>query len=125
MAIKNSLTVKEQTLILEKLQTRFESNMHRHPEFHWLEVQKKLESNPDKLWPLILMEATEGEPDVVGTDSITSQYVFFDCSKESPRGRRSICFDRQAQLERKKYPPRNNAEEMAAELGIEMLDESQ
>ncbi|WP_375578002.1 DUF4256 domain-containing protein [Marivirga tractuosa] len=125
MGTQNTLSKEEQSDLLEKLRARFEKNMHRHPTISWLEVKTRIESIPEKLWTLNKMEVSGGEPDVVGKDKETAEYFFYDCSKESPKGRRSICYDRAAQLGRKKYPPENNVEDMAKEIGIELLTETQ
>lgn len=108
--------------ILEK---RFTSNMHRHPNLTWDHVQARLENNPEKLWSLQQMELTGGEPDVVAYDEKTGEYIFFDCSAESPKHRRSICYDEVALASRKENKPKNSALGMAAELGIAILNEDQ
>jgi len=107
------------------LKTRFEKNMHRHQGFEWAKVQLKLEANPGKLWSLNEMERTGGEPDVVGHDTQTGEYIFYDCSAESPGGRRNVCYDREGQESRKSFKPENNALDMAAAMGIELLTEEQ
>ena len=99
--------------------------MNRHQELEWTSVQEKLEANPEKLWSLFEMERTEGEPDVVFFDSQTGQYIFYDCSKESPKGRRSVCYDREALESRKQHKPQNSAMDMATDMGIEILTEEQ
>ena len=111
--------------LLGILQRRFENNMQRHEDLDWDEVRAKLESNLTKLWSLNEMESTGGEPDVVGYDPQTDEYIFYDCSKESPKERRSLCYDHKAQASRKKHPPENNALDMAAAMGIELLTEEQ
>ena len=111
--------------LLRTLKTRFEKNMNRHEGLEWAEVQAKLEANTEKLWSLNEMERTGGEPDVVGHDKGTGEYVFFDCSAESPKGRRSVCYDREGQESRKEHKPANNAMDMAASMGIELLTEEQ
>lgn len=111
--------------LLKTLKARFEKNMSRHTGLEWADVQAKLEANPEKLWPLHEMEATGGEPDVVGYDSKTGEYIFYDCSAESPKGRRSVCYDREALESRKEHKPKNNAVDMAAAMGIELLTEEQ
>lgn len=111
--------------LLEILQKRFEKNMIHHENLKWKEVQKKLETRPDKLWSLNEMEETGGEPDVVVLDDSGNEFTFVDCSKESPKGRRSFCYDRDAWESRKKYKPETSAEEMASEMGVEMLTEEQ
>jgi len=111
--------------LLNTLKERFENNMHRHQGIEWSDVQARLETNAAKLWSLYEMERTGGEPDVVGYDAETGEYIFFDCSPESPPGRRSVCYDREAQIKRKKHPPENNAVDMAQAMGIELLTEEQ
>lgn len=107
------------------LQARFEQNMNRHSGIDWSEVLTRLEVSPMKLWSLHQMETSGGEPDVVGMDANTGEFLFYDCSQESPKGRRSICYDRQGQESRKEHKPANNAVDMAAALGIELLSEEQ
>lgn len=107
------------------LQTRFEQNMNRHRGLDWSDVQKKLEQRDEKLWSLNEMETTGGEPDVVGYDQTTGEYIFFDCSAESPLGRRSLCYDREGQLSRKAHQPKNSVVSMAETMGIELLTEEQ
>lgn len=107
------------------LQTRFEKNMSRHKGFEWSKIQTKLETNPQKLWSLNEMEETGGEPDVVGYDKKTGEYIFYDCSTESPKGRRSVCYDQEALESRKEHKPKNSAIGMAVEMGIEVLTEEQ
>lgn len=111
--------------LYEILRKRFEKNTNRHSGIKWEDVQKKLESNPEKLWSLNEMEETEGEPDVIDFDPKTKEYVFCDCSKESPKGRRSVCYDQDALESRKEHKPRHSAVGMAEEIGIELLDEEQ
>ena len=111
--------------LLKTLQVRFEKNMKRHPNLDWVNVQKKLESNPEKLWSLNEMERTGGEPDVTAFDEKTGEFVFFDCSPETPVERRNLCYDRQALDARKEHKPASSALEMAAEMGIEILTEEQ
>ena len=111
--------------LLKTLKARFEKNMIRHKGLDWAKVQAKLESNPQKLLSLSEMERTGGEPDVVGRDSKTDEYIFYDCSAESPAGRRNLCYDRQAQESRKEHKPKNNAIGMADAMGIEILTEEQ
>ncbi|HYF76614.1 MAG TPA: DUF4256 domain-containing protein [Symbiobacteriaceae bacterium] len=111
--------------LLRALKTRFEKNMNRHQGLEWAKVQAKLEANPEKLWSLYEMERTGGEPDVVGHDEKTGEYVFYDCSAESPTGRRSLCYDRAALEARKEHKPANSAMDMAAAIGIELLTEEQ
>ena len=116
--------------LLSILKIRFEKNMNRHKGIQWAKVQLKLEANPEKLWSLNEMEMTGGEPDVVvpiaiGNDKKTDEYIFYDCSEESPKGRRSFCYDHEAQEKRKEHKPENSAIQMAAEMGIEILTEEQ
>lgn len=119
------LSPEQQTTLLKILKARFEKNIHRHPHLDWNKIQSKLESNPEKLSVLFRMEETEGEPDVIGYETETDTYVFCDCSAESPKGRRSLCYDRAALNSRKEHKPQNNALDMANEIGIEILDETQ
>jgi hypothetical protein len=109
--------------ILSKLKTRFEKNMSRHQDLLWADLQAKLEANPEKLWSLYEMERTGGEPDLIDQIPTTGELIFFDCSAESPKGRRSLCYDREALESRKKYPPENSGLDMAAAMGIELLTE--
>jgi len=111
--------------ILSVLKERFEKNMNRHKELEWAKVQAKLEANEEKLWSLKEMERTGGEPDVVGYDETTGEYIFYDCSAESPKGRKSVCYDREALESRKQHKPDNSAIDMAAAMGIELLTEEQ
>ena len=111
--------------ILSELKTRFEKNMNRHEGLEWAKVQAKLEADAEKLWSLGEMERTGGEPDVVGFDKKTGEFIFYDCSAESPKGRRSICYDREAWESRKENKPKNSAVGMAAEMGIELLSEEE
>lgn len=122
---KVSISKKQQEELLRTLQARFEKNMNRHTGLQWAAIQARLEANPEKLRSLHEMESTGGEPDVVGQDRKTGEYIFYDCSAESPNGRRSICYDRQALDARKENKPKNNAVEMAAAMGIELLTEEQ
>jgi hypothetical protein len=119
------LSEEQQKEILKTLKTRFEKNMHRHPGSNWSKIQIKLEANIDKLWSLQQMEVTGGEPDVAFCDRESDEFIFYDCSLETPKGRRSICYDREALESRKENKPQNNAIDMAAEMGIEILTESQ
>ena len=119
------LSLEQVEELLEILKVRFEGNMNRHEGFEWANVQAKLEERPEKLWSLNEMEKTEGEPDVVGYDDKTDEYVFYDCSEESPKGRRSVCYDLEGLESRKKHKPENNAIDMAADMGIELLTEEQ
>jgi len=118
---QKELSSEEQEDLIETLKARFENNMHRHKDINWENVQTKLESKTEKLWSLHEMERTDGEPDVVDYDEENDQYIFCDCSKESPKGRRSVCYDREGLESRKKYKPENNAIDMAADMGIELL----
>jgi len=117
-------TSKKQEL-LNTLKMRFEKNKNRHQNINWLDVQTKLESNPQKLQSLFLMEETGGEPDLIGIDEQSNEYLFVDCSSESPKGRRSLCYDREALDSRKEYKPENSVLDCAAEMGIELLNEEQ
>lgn len=125
MSIKNKLSPDEQSELIKILKTRFEKNPTRHENINWEDVQKKLESNPDKLLSINEMERTEGEPDVVSYDKKSDEYLFFDCSAESPKSRRSLCYDRKALDSRKENKPANSAIDLANEIGIEILDEAQ
>ncbi|MBS1841443.1 MAG: DUF4256 domain-containing protein [Acidobacteria bacterium] len=111
--------------ILEVLKARFEKNINRHRGLEWAKVRTRLEANAHKLWSLTEMERTGGEPDVVGYDEKTGEYIFYDCSAESPKGRRSVCYDRKALESRKEHKPRNNAIDLATDMGIELLTEDQ
>lgn len=119
------LSAEQAIELLTELKTRFEKNMHRHQGLSWNPVQAKLEADAEKLWSLSEMERTGGEPDVVGFDERTGEYIFNDCSAESPAGRRSLCYDREAWESRKEHKPENNALEVAAEMGIELLTEEE
>ncbi len=123
--LKKELPPEQQTLVLEILKARFEQNKIRHPGIEWAKVQAKLEASPEKLWSLDEMEHTGGEPDVVGHDPATDEYIFYDCAAESPKGRRSICYDREALESRKANKPDDNALDRAADMGIELLTEEQ
>lgn len=122
---KNKLTASQSKELLDILKARFEKNAKRHKSITWADVESKLLKNADKLWSLYEMEMTGGEPDVVGQDKKTGEYIFFDCAAESPKGRRSICYDHEALESRKEHKPANSAVNMAAEMGIELLDEEQ
>src|SRR5687768_13212049 len=122
---KKKLSQQQSKELLQTLKTRFEKNMSRHKGLEWAEVQAKLEANPGKLWSLDDMETTGGEPDVVGYDKKTDEYVFYDCSVETPKDRRSLCYDRQALDSRKENKPKDSAMDMAATMGIEILTEEQ
>lgn len=119
------LSAIQQEELLEKLKERFVKNMHRHEGVEWEQVQQKLEANPDKLWSLFQMEESGGEPDVAVLEPLNGSYVFYDCSPETPKGRRSLCYDREAWEARKKFKPENTAMDMAAEMGIEMISEDE
>ena len=127
---KKELSPEESKELIRVLKARFEKNMNRHKGIEWIKVQAKLKANPDsyrdeKLWSLNEMERTGGEPDVVGYDKKTGEYIFYDCSAESPKGRRSICYDREGLESRKEHRPATNAMDMAALMGIEILTEEQ
>ena len=122
---KTDLSATQRGELLRALKVRFEKNMNRHKGFAWTEVQAKLEANADKLWSLSEMERTGGEPDVVGHDKKTGEYIFYDCAAESPNARRSLCYDREALDSRKENKPKGNAVEIAAAMGIELLTEEQ
>jgi hypothetical protein len=123
--LKKELPAKKREELLEALKARFEKNMNRHESLEWAKVQAKLEANTKKLWSLNEMERTGGDPDVVGYDKKTGEYIFYDCSAESPKGRRSVCYDREGQESRKEFKPENNAIDMATAMGIELLTEEQ
>jgi Protein of unknown function (DUF4256) len=123
--MKKELSPKQTEELLKTLKTRFEKNMNRHKGIEWTKVQVKLETHPEKLWSLNEMERTGGEPDVVGYDGKIGEYIFYDCSAESPKGRRSLCYDHEALESRKEHKPKNNAIDMAAAMGIELLTEEQ
>src|SRR6266700_2981219 len=122
---KKELSSKKREELLKTLKARFEKNMNRHKGLDWAKVQARLEANPEKLWSLQEMERTGGEPNVVGQNKKTSEYIFYDCSAESPKGRRSVCYDREALESRKEHKPEDNAIDMAATMGIELLTEEQ
>jgi hypothetical protein len=119
------LSADQREELLKTLKTRFEKNMHRHKGVDWTKVQAKLEANADKLWSLSEMERTGGEPDVVGFDKKSGEYSFYDCAAESPKGRRSVCYDREALNSRKEHKPKDSAVDMATAMGIELLTEEQ
>ena len=123
--IKRKLSGEQHKQLLALLKTRFEKNMNRHKGIKWDDVQAKLEANPEKLWSINEMEITGGEPDVVDYDKKTGEYIFYDCSAESPKGRRSLCYDHEALEKRKEHKPMDSAVNMAAEMGIEILSEEQ
>jgi hypothetical protein len=122
---KKKLSPEQQEKLLRALKARFAKNMNRHKGVEWAKVQAKLEANTEKLWSLNEMERTGGEPDVVGHDKKTGEYIFYDCSPESPKGRRSFCYDRESLESRKENKPKNNALDMAGAMGIELLTEEQ
>ena len=122
---KKELSPKQREELLSVLKNRFEKNRNRHKGVEWAKVQAKLQATTEKLWSLNEMERTGGEPDVVGHDKKTDEYIFYDCSAESPAGRRSICYDREGLESRKEHRPENNAVDMAADMGIELLTEEQ
>ena len=122
---KKALSPEQREQLLSALKARFEKNMNRHQELEWAKVQARLDANAERLWSLNEMERTGGEPDVVGHDKKTGEYIFYDCSAESPKGRRSLCYDLQALDSRKENKPRDNAIEMAAAMEIELLTEEQ
>ena len=124
-ATKKDLSPKDREQLLKVLKARFEKNMNRHPGLEWNKLQSKLEVNPGKLWSLNEMEKTGGEPDVIGHDQKTGEYIFFDCSPQSPKGRTSVCYDREALESRKEHKPKNSAVERAAAMGVELLTEEQ
>src|SRR5690242_16008299 len=124
-SIKKQLSAAERDKLLNTLETRFEKNMKRHKGVEWVNVQAKLEKSAAKLWSIQQMEETGGEPDVTGFNKKTGEYTFMDCSAETPKDRRSICYDHEALEKRKEHKPENSAMEMAADMGIEILDEEQ
>lgn len=123
--VKKELPQKQSEELLKALKTRFEKNMQRHKGVDWAKVQAKLEANPEKLWSLNEMERTGGEPDVIGYDKKTGEYIFYDCSDESPKDRRSYCYDSDALRSRKEFKPKNSAVDAASDMGIELLNEEQ
>lgn len=122
---KKKLSTEESKELLNVLKVRFEKNMSRHKNLEWAKVQAKLTANPEKLWSLHQMEITGGEPDVVLFDKKTGEYIFYDCSAETPKGRRSICYDHEALESRKEHKPQNSAMQMATDMGIEVLTEEE
>jgi hypothetical protein len=122
---KKELSSEQREELLGTLKGRFEKNMNRHAGLEWAKVKAKLEANPGKLWSLHEMENTGGEPDVVGHDKKTGDYLFFDCSPQSPEGRTSLCYDREALDSRKKFKPKNSAMDLAEAMGVELLTEAQ
>jgi hypothetical protein len=125
MSKSKKLSSQQREELLTALKARFEKNMNRHKGLEWTKVQAKLEANAEKLWSLNEMERTGGEPDVIGHDKRTGEYIFYDCSAESPKGRRSVCYDQEALESRKEHKPENSAVAMATEMGIELLTEEQ
>jgi hypothetical protein len=125
MAFKQNLSQEQQTQIISQLKSRFEKNMSRHTGLEWMKIQAKLEVHSNKLWSLHEMERSGGEPDVIGFDNGTSEYIFCDCSAESPAGRRSYCYDREALKSRRENKPANNVLDVASDMGIELLSEGQ
>jgi len=122
---KKPLSPKQHEEVLKAVKARFEKNLNRHKGLEWAKVQARLEANAEKLWSLNEMESTGGEPDVVGQDKKTGEYIFFDCSAETPKGRVSVCYDREGWLSRKEARPKTTAIDMAAAMGIELLTEEQ
>ena len=122
---KQKLSAAQRDSLITTLKARFEKNMSRHKGIEWVNVQERLEAKPEKLWSLSEMEISGGEPDVTGYDKKTGEYIFIDCSAESPKGRRSICYDRQALNARKEHKPANSAMDMAADMGVDILNEEQ
>ena len=122
---KKQLSPKQREELLKALKARFEKNLNRHKGLEWAKVQSRLEANAEKLWSLNEMESTGGEPDVVGHDKKTGEYIFFDCSAETPKGRTSVCYDREGLESRKEHRPKNTAMDMAAAMGVELLTEEQ
>lgn len=126
MSVQNKkLSPDQQESLLSVLEKRFENNMNRHKNIKWDQVLSKLKNNPEKLWILDEMERTEGEPDVVAYDEKTNEYIFFDCSAESPKGRRSLCYDHEALEKRKENKPKDSALNLAAEMGLKILNEEE
>lgn len=123
--MNNQLPIEQQTELLKTLKERFEKNMNRHKGIEWNKIQSILEANPNKIFILSEMESTGGEPDVVGFNEETNEYTFYDCSPESPKGRRSLCYDLAAWESRKEHKPENNAIDLASEIGIEILTEEE
>ncbi len=123
--MKKELSKKQSADLIVILKERFEHNTQRHKDLEWDKIQQKLEQSPEKLWSLNEMEKTGGEPDVIGFEEKTSEYIFFDCSPESPSGRRSVCYDREGLESRKNHKPKNNAMDMASDMGVELLTEDQ
>lgn len=124
-SIKKKLSSEQREALLKTLKTRFEKNMNRHKGLEWTKVQAKLEANTEKMWSLNAMEETGGEPDVIAHDKKTGEYIFYDCSPESPKDRRSVCYDHEALEKRKEHKPADSAMNMAADMGIELLTEEE
>lgn len=122
---KRKLSAEQQKELLGTLKARFEKNMNRHKAIEWSKVQTRLEANPEKLWSLSEMESTGGEPDMVGQDKKSGEIIFFDCSPETPKGRVSVCYDREGWLSRKEARPKTTAMDMAVAMGVELIDEEQ
>lgn len=125
MAKINKVSAEQENDLLETLKQRFEKHMDRHKGLNWSNIEKKLKNNPEKLWSLNVMEKTGGEPDVVGEDKKTGEFIFIDCATESPKGRRSTCYDREGLESRKEHKPKDNAIDMAKNMGVELLTEDQ
>jgi hypothetical protein len=123
--MKRELLPVQHDKLLSVFKARFEQNMNRHKGLEWDKVQTKLDTNPEKLWSLSEMERTGGEPDVIGFDNLTGEFIFYDCSAESPKDRRNVCYDREALDSRKEFKPKNSAMDMASDIGIEILTEEQ
>jgi hypothetical protein len=122
---KKQLSPKQREELLGALKARFEKNLNRHKSLDWAKVQTRLEANPEKLWSLNEMERTGGEPDVVGQDKKTGEYIFFDCSEQTPEGRTSLCYDREALDSRKEFKPKSSVMDLAVAMGVELLTEEQ
>lgn len=122
---QKELSAKQHEELIQTLRSRFEKNMRRHTDVEWDKVQTKLEAHAEKLWSLYEMEKTQGEPDVVGHDKKTNEFLFFDCSPESPKGRTSVCYDREGLESRKEHKPKTSAMDMAAAMGVEILTEEE
>ena len=125
MENKKTLLPEQRSTLLKTLKDRFDKNTNRHKDLEWTKIQTKLEARPEKLWSLYEMERTGGEPDVIGHNKSTNEYLFYDCSPESPKDRRSVCYDQQALEARKEHKPKNSAIAMASEMGIELLMEEE
>jgi len=123
--MKKQLSPAEREVLLQTLKARFAKNIGRHPGLEWADVQTRLEASPEKLWSLHAMESTDGEPDVIGYEKLTGECIFCDCSAESPKGRRSLCYDHEALEARKEHKPEDSAINMAADMGIELLSEDE